>query len=70
MILLLPAVADLCVAAGASWVGEVCRYLSANDHLEQLVGGIVDTGDLAYFAMMIAIFALLTKASVESARWR
>jgi len=70
VILLLPAVADLGVAAGASWVGELCRYLSANVHLEQLVGGIVDTGDLAYFAMMIAIFALMTKASVESARWR
>jgi len=70
VILLLPAVADLGVAGGAPWVGEVCRYLSANVHLEQLVNGIVDTGDLAYFAMMIAIFALMTKASVESARWR
>ncbi len=70
VILLLPAVADLGVAAGAPWIGDLCRYLSANAHLEQLVSGIVDTGDLAYFAVMIATFALMTKASVESARWR
>jgi ABC-2 type transport system permease protein len=70
VILLLPAVADLGVAAGAPWVGDVCRYLSANAHLEELVKGIVDTADLAYFAVMIACFALMTKASVESARWR
>ena len=70
VILLLPAVADLGVAAGSPWLGDVCSYLSANAHLEQLVKGIVDTGDLAYFAVMIASFALMTKASVESARWR
>ena len=70
VILLLPAVADLGVAAGSPWLGDVCRYLSANAHLEQLVKGIVDTRDLAYFAVMIASFALMTKASVESARWR
>ena len=32
--------------------------------------GLVDTADLAYFAVVIGTFLLLTKASVESVRWR
>ena len=70
VVLLLPAVADLGVATGAPWIGEFFRYLSANAHFEQLRHGLVETGDLAYFAVMIVTFALLTKASVESSRWR
>ena len=40
------------------------------DNLEELVKGLVDTQHLAYFAVMIAGFLVLTKASVESVRWR
>lgn len=69
-LLLLPAVADFGVAGTAPAVADVLRYLSAAAHFDQLLTGLVDTADLAYFAMMIGIFLLLTKASVESVRWR
>ena len=32
--------------------------------------GLVDTKDLVYFAVAIGSFLVLTKASVESVRWR
>lgn len=69
MLMFLPAIADLGVA-GASGARDVFRYLAADAHLEPLVKGLVDTKDLAYFATMIGVFLLLTKASVESVRWR
>jgi len=71
---LLSVVADLGAAGGAvatnSTVSQVLRYLSSADRFEQMVQGLVDTRDLAYFAFMIATFLLLAKASVESVRWR
>ncbi len=69
-LLLLPAVSDLGMAGDAPWVGDLFRYLSTGTHFDELVKGLVDTSDLVYFAVMIASFALLTKASVESVRWR
>ncbi|MEN8183741.1 MAG: ABC transporter permease [Myxococcota bacterium] len=64
--------ADLGAAGGASVGGMagVLRYLSTADHLEPLVRGLVDTKDLAYFGLAIAAFLILTKAAVESVRWR
>jgi ABC-2 type transport system permease protein len=71
---LLSVFADLGAAGGAlgatSNVSAVLRYLSSADHFDQLVRGLVDTRALAYFAFMIGVFLLLTKASVESVRWR
>jgi len=71
---LLSVVADLGAAGGAvgtnSAVSQVLRYLSSADRFEQMVRGLVDTRDLAYFAFMIGIFLLLAKASIESVRWR
>ena len=71
---LLSVVADLGAAGGAvgtnSAVSQILRYLSSADRFEQMVRGLVDTRDLAYFAFMIGTFLLLTKASVESVRWR
>ena len=71
---LLSVVADLGAAGGAvgtnSAVSQVLRYLSSADRFEQMVRGLVDTRDLAYFAFMIGTFLLLAKASVESVRWR
>ena len=46
------------------------RYLSTSDHLEPLVRGLVDTKDLAYFALISSGFLILTKAAIESVRWR
>jgi ABC-2 type transport system permease protein len=70
VLLLLPAVSDLGLAVGAPGVGQALRALSTQPHFEQLVKGVVDTADLAYFAAAIAAFAVLTKTVVESARWR
>jgi ABC-2 type transport system permease protein len=51
-------------------VMEGVRWLSPAVHYEQLLKGLVDTGDLAHFAVVIGIFLVLTKASLESVRWR
>jgi ABC-2 type transport system permease protein len=68
--LLVPAITDLGVAASGSGGAGVLRWISTTPHYEELVKGLVDTADLAYFAVMIAAFLFLTKASVESVRWR
>jgi ABC-2 type transport system permease protein len=69
VLLILPAISEL-GAAAAPEVRDLLRYLSSDVHLEQLVKGLVDTKDLAYFAVMIGSFLVLTKTSVESVRWR
>ena len=71
---LLAVVADLGAAGGAAAAGsgfsDLLRWLSSADHFEDLMKGLVDTRSLAYFGFMIGTFLLLTKASVESVRWR
>jgi ABC-2 type transport system permease protein len=71
---LLAVVADLGgaggAAAAASWVSDLLRWLSSADHFEDLMKGLLDTRSLAYFGFMIGAFLLLTKAAVESVRWR
>jgi ABC-2 type transport system permease protein len=67
-LLLLPAVSDLGIAKGAA--GGVLRWVSTGSHFEDMLKGLVSTADLAYFAVMIGSFLLLTKAAVESVRWR
>ena len=69
-ILLVPAMADLGVAGSAPAVAEVLRWLSTGAHFEQLSKGLIDTADLAYFAVIIGSFLFMTKAVVESVRWR
>jgi ABC-2 type transport system permease protein len=67
--LLLPAISDLGVA-GTEGFGGALRWLATGEHFQELMKGLVDTSDLAYFAVVIGSFLLLTKASVESVRWR
>lgn len=67
-LLLLPAVSDLGIAAGRA--GDLLRWVSTGSHFEEMLKGLVSTSDLAYFAVMIGSFVLLTKAAVESVRWR
>lgn len=71
---LLAVVADLGGAGGAaaagSGVSDLMRWLSSADHFEDLMQGRVDTRSLAYFGFVIGSFLLLTKAAVESVRWR
>jgi ABC-2 type transport system permease protein len=71
---LLSVVADLGGAGGAAAAGsqlsDLLRWLSSADHFEDLMKGLVDTRALAYFGFVIGSFLLLTKAAVESVRWR
>jgi ABC-2 type transport system permease protein len=69
-ILLVPAIADLGIAGGVAGVAEVLRWFSTGSHFEELSRGLVDTADLAYFAVTIGSFLFMTKAVVESVRWR
>lgn len=67
---LLPVIAGLGMVGSAPAVAEVFRWLATGEHVQPLLGGLVDTSDLVYFAVVIGSFLLLTKASVESVRWR
>lgn len=66
--------ADLGAAGGAvgssGALGATLRWISSADHFENLVKGLIDTADLAYFGVMVGSFLLMTKAAVESVRWR
>jgi ABC-2 type transport system permease protein len=55
--------------AGAT-MGAVLKYVSLTEHFSELVKGIIDTRDLAYFASVIVLALFLTQRSVESLRWR
>jgi ABC-2 type transport system permease protein len=66
--------ADLGAAGGAigsaTWLTDFIRWLSTSDHFEKFVKGLIDTADLAYFAVLVGSSLLLTKFAVESVRWR
>jgi ABC-2 type transport system permease protein len=70
ILLLLPAISDLGVAGDTAVFGGGLRWISTGPHFQELLKGLVDTSDLVYFAAVIGSFLLLTKASVESVRWR
>jgi ABC-2 type transport system permease protein len=67
---MLAAISGLGVLGGEGGVAEALKWLSTGEHVQQMLQGLVDTGDLAYFAVVIGAFLLITKASVESVRWR
>lgn len=53
-----------------SWLAQFLSWISTAEHFENLLKGVVDTRDVAYFLGLSALFVLLTKAAVESVRWR
>ena len=70
-LLLLPAISQLGLSgAGTEGIASLLRWLSTDQHMQPLVQGLVNTADLAYFVVLIGTFLLLTKAAVESVRWR
>jgi ABC-2 type transport system permease protein len=69
-LLLLPGIAEFGIAGSGSGVAGTLRWLSVQLHFDPLLNGLVDTADLAYFAVMIGGFLVVTKAAVESVRWR
>ena len=72
--MLLPFIADAGAAGGGQGepgaVVSALGWVATGRHTERLLSGIVDTVDLAYFAIVTAAFLLMTKTSVESVRWR
>jgi ABC-2 type transport system permease protein len=49
---------------------EIVHYFSMLSHLENLIKGLVDTRDLAYFASMTGLGLFLTHRVLESQRWK
>jgi len=69
--LMLPFLVEISVGAGPeSAIGAFLGYLATGDHFEQLLRGVVDTSDLAYFVLATAAFLGLARIALESARWR
>jgi ABC-2 type transport system permease protein len=54
----------------AEALGGLMRWVATGYHFERLISGVVDTADLAYFAVVIGTFLVLAKTIVESSRWR
>ncbi|MCH8084315.1 MAG: ABC transporter permease subunit [Myxococcales bacterium] len=69
-LLLLPGIAEFGIAGNAPGVAATLRYLSVQLHFDPLLNGLVDTADLGFFVVMIGSFLVVTKAVVESVRWR
>ena len=55
---------------GGIGIGPTMRYISTGTHFETLMSGVVDTADLVYFAVVIGVCMVVSKASLESVRWR
>lgn len=51
-------------------LGPLLRYLSLTEHFSEMLKGIIDTKDVAYFLSVIVLGLFLTQRSVESVRWR
>ena len=70
--MLLPFIADLSAGGrgGASAWQAGLGWVATGRHTERLLTRLVDTADVAYFAIVVAAFLLLTKTAVDSVRWR
>ncbi len=72
--MMLPFIVDISMsggsAGGESPVAEVVRWMATGSHVDRMLQGLIDTSDLAYYVVASAIFLLLSKTVIESARWR
>ena len=72
--MMLPFIVDISMSgsgvSGDSPVAEVVRWMATGSHVDRMLQGLIDTSDLAYYAVASAIFLLLAKTVIESARWR
>jgi ABC-2 type transport system permease protein len=48
----------------------VLNYLSITTHLEDFMGGVIDTRHVVYYLSFIAFGLFLTARSVDVERWR
>ena len=70
---LLPFIVDVGAAASAgerSAFGAALDWVATGRHTERMLTGLVDTADVAYFAIVTTGFLLMTRTAVESVRWR
>ncbi|HIE50541.1 MAG TPA: hypothetical protein EYP85_02170 [Armatimonadetes bacterium] len=51
-------------------VGEVFRYLSVLEHLEDLQRGVIDAKDIVFFVTLIGFFLYCSIVSLASSKWR
>ena len=72
--MMLPFLVDITLAGSGvardSGVAQVVQWMATGSHVDRMLKGLVDTADLAYFAIASAVFLLLARAVIESARWR
>jgi ABC-2 type transport system permease protein len=68
--LLFLTLADQAAAVVAGTPSAVLRSLSLPGHYNDLVEGVVELSDLAYFITFIAFFLLMATLSLETRRWR
>ncbi len=71
--MLMPFIVDAGALGGSGEPGAVAsaaRWVATGHHAERLLTGLVDTSDVAYFAIITTAFLVLTKTAVESVRWR
>lgn len=52
------------------WLRTVLRHVSFLTHMEPFSKGLIDSADLAWFALLTFGFLFLTWRSIESRRWR
>lgn len=73
--MMLPFIVDISMSGSAgvegdSKIAEVVRWMATGSHVDRMLQGLIDTADLAYYAVASAIFLVLAKTVIESARWR
>lgn len=72
--MMLPFIVDISTSgsgiASDSAMAEVIRWMATGSHVDRMLQGLIDSSDLAYYAVASAIFLLLAKTVIESARWR
>lgn len=72
--MMLPFIVDITMAGSGlgreSAIAQIVRWVGTGSHVDRMLQGLVDTGDLAYFAIASGAFLLLSKTVIESARWR
>jgi ABC-2 type transport system permease protein len=72
--LMLPFIVEVGVGGdsggGGIGIGPTMRYISTGTHFETLMSGVLDTVDLVYFVVVVAICMVVSKAALESVRWR
>jgi ABC-2 type transport system permease protein len=72
--MMLPFIVEITMAGSGlgsdSAIAQIVGWMSTGSHVEQMLKGLIDTADLAYFVVASGVFLLLSKTVIESARWR